>query len=161
VKSEDDMEALWKGLRDGWISTVGSDHIPMKEIGGPDIRSTEGGLPGSGTILPVLLSEGVNKGRLTIERVVEVCCTAPARTFGLSPRKGVLVPGADADVVLVDLDKRVTFHHDMIHQPVALYDGWEFRGWPVLTMLRGEVVASDGEVVGRPGVGQYVREVTA
>lgn len=160
VKSQQDLEALWGGLRDRWISTVGSDHIPMNEIGGPDIWQTEGGLPGSATILPVLLSEGVNKGRLTLERVVEVCSTAPARTFGLSPRKGLLVPGADADVVLVDLEKRVTFHHDMLHLPVALFDGWEFRGWPVLTMLRGEVVAVDGNVVATEGAGRYVREVS-
>lgn len=69
------------------------------------------------------------------------------------------MPGADADIVLVDLDKRVTFDHDLLHLDVALYGGWEFQGWPELTMLRGEVVAEDGRVTAEPGVGSYVREV--
>ena len=159
VKREQDLEALWQGLHDGWISTMGSDHIPMKEIGGADIWDTEGGLPGSGTILPVLLSEGVNKGRISIEKVVEVSAANTARVFGLAPRKGTIAPGADADLVLVDLNKRVTMTPEALHTDVVLHEGWEFTGWPRLTMVNGEVVMDDGEITGEHGVGRYVRDV--
>lgn len=157
VKQEKDVEALWQGLRDGWISTIGSDHIPMKEIGGADIWATEGGIPGSGTILPVLLSEGVNQGRISLEKLVEVCCFNPAKTFGLAPRKGAIAPGSDADLVIVDLGRRVTLTPERLHADIVLYDGWELQGWPTLTMVRGEIVMEDGEITGRPGVGRYVR----
>ena len=157
VKSEADLEGLWQGLRDGWVSTLGSDHIPMKTIGGTDIWETEGGVPGSGTILPVLLSEGVNKGRITLEKVAAVCSENTARVFGL-PQKGRIAVGADADLVLVDLNKRVTVTPEVLHTDVTLFDGWEMTGWPVVTVLRGNVVFEDGEVRGQHGVGRYVRD---
>jgi dihydropyrimidinase len=133
----------------------------MNEIGGRDIWDTEGGIPGSGTILPVLLSEGVNKGRISLERVVEVCSFNPARTFGLVPRKGTITPGADADLVLVDLDRRVTMTPELLHADIVLHEGWEMQGWPTLTMVRGEIVMENGEVTAKPGVGTYVRDVPA
>jgi dihydroorotase-like cyclic amidohydrolase len=157
VKSESDLEALWQGLREGWVSTLGSDHIPMKTIGGRDIWETEGGVPGSGTILPVLLSEGVNKGRISLEKVVEVSSENTARVFGL-PQKGRIAVGADADLVLVDLHKRVTVTPELLHTDITLFDGWEMTGWPVMTVLRGNVLFEDGEVRRQHGIGRYVRD---
>jgi dihydropyrimidinase len=157
VKSESDLEALWQGLRDGWVSTLGSDHIPMKTIGGKDIWETEGGVPGSGTILPVLLSEGVNKGRLSLEKVAEVCSENTARVFGL-PQKGRIAVGADADLVLVDLHKHVTVTPQVLHTDVTLFDGWEMTGWPVMTVLRGNVIFEHGEIKREHQVGRYVRD---
>jgi dihydropyrimidinase len=165
IKHQSDMDGLWEGLRDGLLSTMGSDHIPVrardKDLEGKDVWSARGGLPGSGTILPVLLSEGVNKGRISIERVVEVCSHAPARTFGLAGRKGTIAPGADADLVLVDLGRRVTVRPEMLQLDVVLFDGWEFTGWPTLTMVRGQVVMEDGEITAAHGVGRYLRDTNA
>jgi dihydropyrimidinase len=162
IKEQADLEGLWNGLRDGWISTMGSDHIPVrasdKDVTDKDVWSARGGLPGSGTILPVLLSEGVNKGRLSLERVVEVCSANPARTFGLAGRKGAIVPGADADLVLVDMARQVTVSPELLQLDIVLHDGWEFVGWPVMTMLRGQVVMQDGEITAAHGVGRYLRD---
>jgi len=155
VKEAHDCEGLWDGLRDGLISTVGSDHIPVRAVDkdptGKDIWTARGGLPGSGTILPVLLSEGVHKGRLTLEQVAAVTSYNAARCFGLYPRKGLIAVGADADLVLVDLEREVVLRPEMLQLDFALYDGWTFHGWPELTMVRGEVVVEHGMVVGQPG----------
>jgi dihydropyrimidinase len=129
----------------------------MKTIGGRDIWETEGGVPGSGTILPVLLSEGVNKGRISLEKVAQVCSENTARVFGI-PQKGRISVGADADLVLVDLHKRVTVTPEVLHTDVTLFDGWEMTGWPVMTVLRGNVIFEDGEVRRQHRVGRYVRE---
>jgi dihydropyrimidinase len=163
VKEEHDLDGLWKGLRDGWISTLGSDHIPVrakdKDLTGKDIWTARGGTPGSGTILPVLLSEGVNRGRLSIEQVAAVSSENVAKVFGLWPRKGAVAPGADADIVLVDLARAVTVTPEQFHLDYVLYDGWQIKGWPTLAMLRGEVAMEDGEITAEHGVGRYVRDV--
>jgi dihydropyrimidinase len=162
IKEEQDVAGLWDALRDGWVSTVGSDHIPVrlrdKDPAGKDIWTVRGGSPGSGTILPVLLSEGVAKGRITLEKVAEVSSYNAARLFGLYPRKGLIVPGADADLVVVDVHKTMTMQPALLGLDIALTSGWEMTGWPVMTLVRGQVVAEDGQVVAMPGAGRYVRD---
>jgi D-hydantoinase len=162
VKEEHDLEGLWVGLREGSISTLGSDHIPVgakdKDLTGKDIWTARGCAPGSGTILPVLLSEGVNKQRISIEQVAAVSSQNVAKVFGLWPDKGAVAPGADADLVVVDLDKKVTVAPELFHLDYVLYDGWEMTGWPTLTMVRGQVVMEDGEITAAHGVGRYVRD---
>ena len=161
VKLEEDLQAQWAGLREGWISTVGSDHIPVrakdKDLTGKDIWTARGGVPGSGTILPVLLSEGVNKQRITVEQAAAVSSENVAKVFGLWPHKGAVAPGADADLVLVDLDRDVTVAPELFHLDYVLYDGWQMKGWPTLTMVRGQVVMEEGEITAEHGVGRYVR----
>jgi dihydroorotase-like cyclic amidohydrolase len=92
-----------------------------------------------GLLSPVMLSEGVNKGRITLERMVEVCCENPAKIFGLYPKKGALQVGSDADMVLVDLDKEVTLEkkHLFTRSGWSIAEGHTFKGWPVMTILRG------------------------
>ena len=109
-------------------------------------------------ILPVMLSEGVNKGRISLEKVVEVCCQNPAKTFGIYPQKGVISTGSDADLVIVDLDKKVRFTRDMSVGigGWTIYEDWEFTGWPICTILRGQVIAEDGKIVAEPGCGRYL-----
>lgn len=154
-------EKLWKGLRDGIIECVGSDHSAMTvEQKGKDIWNAPMGLGNvAEMILPVMLSEGVNKGRLSINKVVEVCCSNPARVFGVYPRKGTISAGSDADMVIVDLEKRVKVTPAALHSVTdwSIYDGWEFKGWPVLTILRGKVIVEDGVILGSPGNGRYIR----
>ncbi|OGT81356.1 MAG: hypothetical protein A3H91_13525 [Gammaproteobacteria bacterium RIFCSPLOWO2_02_FULL_61_13] len=142
-------ERLWDGLASGVIRCVGSDLAPTTlAMKGENIWEAPMGLGNnSELLLPVLLSEGVNKGRLTLEKVVEVCSANPARAFGVYPRKGSLEVGADADVVVVDLEKKVKVSVDRLRSMCdwSIYDGWELKGWPVHTVLRGQVIVENGE----------------
>ena len=126
-----------------------------------DIWQAGNGALGLETSLPVMLTEGVNKGRITMQKLVEVMCENPAKLFRIFPKKGTLQVGADADVVLVDLNKEYTvdaakFHSVVKHSP---FNGFAVKGAPVLTMVRGTVVAENGEVVAQPGHGKMVQPI--
>lgn len=155
-----DNDKLWQGIKDGVVDCVGSDQAPQtKASKGRDMWQAGMGT-GNGTqiILPVMLSEGVNKNRISLENVVEVCCYKPAKIFGLYPRKGTIDVGSDADIVIVDLDKKVKWTVDLSPSVCdwSIYDGWEFKGFPVLTMLRGKVIVEEGKVIAEPGYGRYI-----
>jgi len=150
LRSAHDAELLWRALGAGQIDWMGSDHCDY------DLASREGELwevgPGltSGVtmILPVLLSLGVNEGRLTLERLVEVTSASTARLFGFAPRKGSLDVGSDADMVIIDLDHEVTVTPEIIHSysDYTPYEGMRFRGWARTTIVAGNVVYDRGEV---------------
>jgi dihydropyrimidinase len=128
-------------------------------MAGTDIESTPGGHVGIETRGIVGLSEGRKHHGLTLRRFVEVFATNPARVTGLYPRKGVIAPGSDADLVLWDPDVERTItlgdlHHDGDYSP---WEGWHVRGWPVTTILRGRVVVQDGRLLGSPGDGRFVK----
>lgn len=169
LRSAEAIEVLWQALADGRIDAVGSDHTNANksrkemEVAG-DIWATKTGFPSRGeAALPVMLNDGVNRGRITLQRLVEVCCENPARIFGIYPKKGVIAPGSDADLVAVDLNRKVTVSNEMIHSSAGwtLWEGKEMKGWPVMTMLRGKVIAewADGgkrpEIVSKP-FGRYL-----
>jgi dihydropyrimidinase len=159
LRTRADVEALWAGIADGTIDTIGSDHAARRRARKTgNIWKTSAGFPGTATILPVMLSEGVHKRGLTLERVVEICSANVARIFGCYPRKGSLQVGADADLVIVDLDleRQVTPEVFQSYADYSLFDGWTMKGWPVMTILRGEVIMEDGQVVGKPGYGRYL-----
>jgi dihydropyrimidinase len=153
-----DSDALWAGLAEGVLSTVGSDHAPTSLRHKQELWSATVGVPGVETALPLLLSEGVNKGRLSLERLVEVTALQPARTFGLYPRKGTLQVGSDADIVVVDLGETRVVNAKNLHQgsDFSPYDGMRLQGWPVVTLLRGRVVMEGGEILARPGDGRFI-----
>lgn len=161
VRSPEDNEALWAGLESGSLRHMGSDHgaktLPNKHLDGT-VWEAAAGFPGMMHILPVLLSEGVNRGRLGLQRVAELTAGQPARTFGLH-QKGTIRVGGDADLVLVDLDEERTVSHTWHHSgaPYSIYEGHRLKGWPVLTMVRGTVVAEGDTMVGEPGHGRYIR----
>lgn len=166
IKWEDDNAALWEALASGKLQCVGSDHIPVrwpdKSKGGfDDIWTARGGVPGSATIFPLMLSEGVNKGRLSLEQVAAVTSANAARIFGLSDRKGTIAAGFDADLVIADLNKRVTVRPELLQLDFTLFDGQEFTGWPETTVLGGVPVVVNGEVTGKPGQGKYLRRYNA
>ena len=159
LRESADSDALWDGLSGGVLSTVGSDHAPTSLRHKENLWSAIVGMPGIETSLPALLSEGVNKGRLSLERIADVTAHQPARVFGLYPKKGTLQAGSDADLVVVDLEEaRVVDANKNLHQgsDFSPFDGRTLTGWPVLTVLRGQVVMEGGEVSAAPGTGRFV-----
>jgi dihydroorotase-like cyclic amidohydrolase len=154
-------ERLWEGIQQGIIKCVGSDLAPTTlEMKGDDIWNAPMGLGNnSELLLPVMLSEGVNKGRISLEKLTEVCSYNPASVFGLLPDKGTLSVGADADIVVVDLEQERTVSVDALRTMCdwSIYDGWTLKGWPTHTVLRGRVIMDDGEPLDLdPGQGRYV-----
>lgn len=160
VRSKEDNDALWEGIRDGSIQTVGSDHLALRrksKVG--SIWDASMGISGTALVLPVLLSEGVHKRDISLERIAEVTSYNVAKIFNLYPRKGNIQIGSDADLTIVDLDKEQTVTHTMLNSSsdFCIYENWRLKGWPVLTMVRGNVVMRDGEIVGKRGFGKYIR----
>jgi dihydropyrimidinase len=156
-----DKEALWRGISDGTIDVVGSDHAPylaVHKFRSRDFREIPGGVQGTEVIVPLLFSEGVRRGLIGLERLVELTSYNPARIYGLSHRKGRIAVGFDADIVVIDPEKRVRLGRGTLHSALdhSIYEGVEVTGYPVLTVARGEVVAEDGQITGRPGRGEYL-----
>jgi dihydroorotase len=146
---------MWGGLADGAIDMVVTDHAPHTEDekakGEADIWAAPGGFPGVQTLLPLML-DAVARGRLDWAGLVRACCEAPARRFGLGARKGTLRPGSDADIVIVDPQRRQTVRDEdqLSRARRTPFAGRELQGWPVATLLRGELVAEEGRPVGLP-----------
>ncbi len=151
LRSKSDLQSMWYGLRNGIIDTVGTDHVAntlsLKQ-GKGDLWTALSGFPGMGTMLPVLLSEGVNKDRITLERLVEVTSYSTARIFDMYPSKGTIMNGSDADLTIIDLEMQKTVTPDILQSSsdYTIYDGWKLNGWPVATIVRGTIVMNDGSV---------------
>ena len=160
LPSPDDRAQLWAGVTAGDIATVATDEYTTSlevKLGGHDIETVPGGHVGIETRGTILLSEGYKRGRLSLRRFVELFATNPARIFGLYPRKGVIQPGADADLAIWDLDvKRMItmddLHHDGDYSP---WEGWKVSAWPVMTVLRGTPIVSDGKLQVGPDYGRW------
>jgi len=160
----ENQEVLWQGLMGGEIQTVGTDHCPFfygkeKQLGRDDFTKAPGGAPGVEARMTILFSEGVSRGRFDLEQFAQMTATNPAKLFGMYPKKGVLRPGSDADVVIFDPNQADVITWDKLHENVDYtpYEGLEVKGVPVLTISRGKVVARDGMFVGKAGDGQFVR----
>ena len=161
IRDKASNDRLWEGIRDGIIECVGSDLAPCNlEMKGDNIWEAPMGLGNiSELILPIMLSEGVHKGRISLETLVKVCCKNPAEKFSVYPQKGSLDVGTDADIVIVDLEKEQTVTVDKLKSAIdwSIYDGWTLKGWPTHTILRGEVIVEDGEPIElRPGQAHYL-----
>jgi dihydropyrimidinase len=161
-------EELWEGLARGWVQTVATDHCPFwtddrrrgtagRAGGFADFTEVPGGLPGIETRM-TLVWQGVRAGRISVADWVRLCAEAPARTFGLFPRKGCLRPGTDADVVVWDPERSQSLDARALHMRVdhSPYEGRVVRGWPSLVLSRGRVVARDGRFCGEQGSGRYL-----
>jgi len=164
LRSKHDLQSNWYALKNGIIDTVGTDHVAnqlsLKLDPNDDLLESLSGFPGIATMLPVLLSEGVNKGRINLQRVTEVTSYNTARIFGIYPQKGSIQEGSDADLVIVDLDlkKKVTPNLLQSYSDYTIYDGWELSGWPIATILRGKVIM-ENSVVDESfyGYGEFIR----
>ncbi|MCL4435300.1 MAG: dihydroorotase [Thaumarchaeota archaeon] len=161
LRSDWDREALWRGLNEGVIDFLATDHAPhlreAKEPGWSNIFEAASGVPGLETALPLMLTQ-MNQGRISLFRLVEVMSRNPAEAFGIGSRKGALEVGRDADFVVVDPKlEKILREEDMYTRSSAkVFDGWQVSGAPVLTAVRGEVVMESGEVSGKPGYGEFI-----
>lgn len=161
LKAPGNQEALWRALAEGDVSTLATDEYTTSyavKMAGTDLESTPGGHAGIETRGIIGYSEGVAKGRMSLERFVEVFAANPARLMGLYPSKGAIAPGSDADLAVWDPDAERTIaladlHHESDYSP---WEGWEVRGWPVATVLRGKVVVEDGALLGSPADGRWL-----
>jgi dihydropyrimidinase len=161
LKSSKDRKALWDGLRSGVLDVASSDDftIPFaSKISGVTVDNALGGHNGIETRMGYLFSEGVKKGRISVNRFVDVSSTAVAKIFGLYPRKGAIAIGSDADIVLIDPNQKQKLALADLHSncDYSIWDGWEFEGVPVMTMLRGNVLVEGGRWTGPSGIGQFV-----
>lgn len=157
LRDEGHRAALWAGLAGGTLDVVSTDHGPRRLVHDP---ATGRMVPPRGTSgievrLALVHELGVRPGRLTPERWIEVCCARPAEVFGL-PTKGRLEPGYDADIVIFDPERELTISHTLLHSNVdhSTYEGTTVRGWPVATVVRGEVVVEEGRLCVEPGYGR-------
>ena len=158
---EHHVETLWKGIDDGTVDLIGTDHAPHtkeeKDVGWKDMWKSPGGEPQIQDYLKLFLT-AVNEGKLTLDKLVRITSYNPARIFGVLPRKGVIQVGSDADLVIVDMNKEETITNETTYTRVGWtpYHGRKVKGVPVYTIVRGKVVMQDGKVIGKPGDGEFV-----
>ena len=164
--------AVWQGIEDGLFQTFSSDHAPFRyddpkgklhPKGRTSFRWVPNGIPSVETRLPILFSEGVSKGRISLNRFVELASTNHAKIYGLYPRKGSIAVGFDADIALWDPNRRETIRQEILHHgpDYTPWEGFQVTGWPVMTIARGEVVAEEGRIVGHKGRGEILeREIS-
>jgi dihydropyrimidinase len=166
LRPKEHQDMLWSGLRSGTLSTIGSDHcaFPFKdkirlfETRNSVFPKIPHGAPGIETRIPMIFSEGVSKGRLTLTKFVELVATNPAKLAGIYPEKGTIAIGSDADLVIIDAHKEVEIQQSMLHGKTDYtpYEGWKVQGYPTVTISRGTVLVKDGEFVGKQGHGRYL-----
>ena len=164
LRKQQDCDALWEGLADGTIDVVATDHCSFSfsqklKKGITNIFNSPGGIPGVETRVPLLFSEGVLKNRIDLNRFVQLVSTNPARIMGLSPQKGTIEIGTDADLMILDPTKEKSINTESLHQHVDYtpFAGMTVKGWPKTVMLRGEILVRDGKLLASKGFGQYIK----
>lgn len=163
LRDKSNWEPLWQALADGTLQAISTDHCPWyfathKQRGRDDFTKIPNGAPGIETRVPLVYHFGVREGRLSINRFVELVSTAPARLFGLSPRKGTIAVGSDADLVIFDPHQERTLTTENLHMNVdySPYEHITVRGYPVMTIARGRIIVKDNEFVGQVGAGEFL-----
>jgi dihydropyrimidinase len=161
LKSEADRQALWDGIVRGGLNTMATDEYCTSwavKIRGRTISDVTGGHNGAETRVGVTYSEGVSRRGMSLQRFVDVTSANAAKIMGLYPRKGVIAPGSDADIVLIDpsIKKRLTMN-DLHITDYSIWEGFEVEGWPVTTILRGTVAVENNRLSTRLGSGQFLR----
>jgi dihydropyrimidinase len=163
-RAKENQERLWEAVRDDVLSVVSTDHCAFlwdgqKTLGKDDFSKIPNGGPGLENRLQMIHEFGVRSGRISLNRMVELISTNPARYFGLYPRKGTIAVGSDADLVVFDPERKVTISASSHHSKCDynLYEGTEVTGAPDVVLLRGKVIVDGNEFLGRPGEGQFVK----
>ncbi len=177
MRTAADNARIWTGIADGTLQVMATDHcpfffdgrkpilyegkevaIPGKELGSGNFTRIPNGLPGIGDRMPILWTYGVRSGKITPNQFVALNATNPARIFGLYPRKGTLMPGADADIVIWDPERKLTYGvaHAQHRTDYNLYEGWELVGYPEQVYLRGNLIVENETWYGKPGMGRFI-----
>lgn len=162
MKGQESQDALWLGIKSGDIATIATDHCPFqsyeKDWGKDDFTKIPNGCMGIENMYPYMLSEA-NKGRLTLNKVVELCSANPAKIYGCAPEKGTIAVGSDADIVIYDPNKKFTVSKDNMHSDVdyTIWEGLELNGYVDMTFSRGKLVFKDGKFCGEPGWGKLLK----
>jgi dihydropyrimidinase len=161
IRSSQDIESVWKEIQSSRIDSIGTDHVANRlklKVGGETVWDALAGFPGIGTMMPILLSEGVNKGKINLQQLSNITSLNTARIFGMYPKKGIIQKGSDADIVLVDLKKEAKVSAQTLDgfSDYSVYEGWNLKGWPVKTIVRGNVVTEDFKMIAKPGYGKFV-----
>jgi dihydropyrimidinase len=162
LREQEDVDALWDGIRQGTLHTVCTDHAPWSLAAKLDpeltIAKLRPGVENLQTMVPMLYSEGVLKGRISLSRFVQVSSTNAAKLFGLYPKKGTIAIGSDADIIVFDPTITRTITNDMLlsNNDYSVYAGWEVTGWPTTTLRRGEIAYQDGQVLAASGSGRLL-----
>jgi dihydropyrimidinase len=164
LRSKADQEALWHALEHGFIQTIATDHCPFdfegqKTMGTNDFSKIPNGAPGIEDRLKLIYTYGVREGRISLNKFVEVMATNPAKIFGLYPRKGTIAIGADADLVVFDPTHSgvITARESHHNVDYSLFEGWRYQGAAAQVLVRGELIVEDGQFVGEPGFGRYLK----
>lgn len=161
VKYKQDQDDIWRGISDGTISHVCSDHAPhTEEEKDGDLWSIPAGMCGVESMVPLMLN-AVNDGKLSINDVVRLLSEEPARLFSIFPEKGSFQVGTNADITIVDLEKETTIRRENLQSKskVTAFDGFNVKGMPVQTIVRGNTVMLNGEIVGEKGYGHLITPV--
>ena len=161
IRTENDNKAVWNALSKNQIDTIGTDHVANQlklKLAGDDVWGALAGFPGIGTVIPILLNDGVNQNRITLEQFVQFTSQNAAKIFGMYPQKGTLEKNSDADITMIDLKKEKKVTSDLFggFSDYIVYEGRNLKGWPVKTIVRGEIVADDFEIIGKLGHGKLV-----
>lgn len=164
LRKKEDIEALWKGINDGYIKTIATDHCPFsfktdKQLGKDDFTKCPNGAPGIEERIPLIFSEGVMKNRISINKFVEVCSTNPAKIFGIYPKKGVIQVGSDGDIVIIDPTIEKTLKVKDLHSNVdySAYEGIKLKGYPIITISRGKIIVKNNIFIGEKGYGNFLK----
>ena len=161
LRPKEDQDALWAGAVDGSLNVVASDDftVPLADkLMGQAVDNVTGGNNGVEIRLPIMYPEGVSKGRISVNRMVALTSTNPAKVFGMYPKKGFIGPGGDADVVVIDPNLRKTITLADLHSACdyTAWEGWELHGYPVMTVTRGNIVMENGRFLGTRGAGELI-----
>jgi dihydropyrimidinase len=162
LREKRDQDELWSGIANGTVHTIGTDHgaRTREEKMDPSLNvvTRREGVSNLQVYRPMLYSEGVRTGRITLEQFVAVTATNPAKIFGIYPRKGTIQVGSDADIVIWDpnLKRTIRDEDELSASHWSIYSGWDVTGWPRTTIRRGEIVYQGGRVIGRAGTGKVV-----
>ena len=163
LRSYEDVEALWNGVINGDINVIATDHCPFmieeKLVGKDDFRIAPGGAPGVEERVRIIFSEGVMKNIITPQKFVEVMCSNPAKIFGVYPKKGAIIPGSDADLMIIDKDKKQILSKNNLKSDCdyCTYEGMEILGAIDMVFSKGNLIAKDNEFLGKLGTGQFIK----